>query len=82
MQIYGLEFLAACHHTDKFGKWIYVFNLSRDRMIKGLCYFIGEVSYGCNVPPCHVGGYWLCASGDIKYLMPCDFIKPQDRRVM
>ena len=55
---------------------------SRDRMIKGLCYFIGEVSYGCNVPLCHVGGYWLCASGDIKYLMSCDFIKPQDRRVM
>ena len=27
-----------------------------------------EASYG-KVSPCHVGGYWLIASGDIQYLI-------------
>ena len=41
---------------------------SRDHIFKGLCYFMGGAFHGKS-PPCHVGSYWSCASGDIRYLI-------------
>ena len=81
IQISGCEFLAVCHHPDKFGDhghresgdmFLICHVTKPDHMFKWLLY--GMTFHGKS-PPCQVGGYWLSGSGDIKYLI-CHLTSP------
>ena len=72
MQIFGWEFLAVFHHTDKFWMWI----CENGHMIL-ICYATiylkAYITYGWKL--LMVMPYWSCTSGDITYLI-CQVISP------
>ena len=78
MEISKWEFLAVCYDTDKFGdckhceSWdmfLICHVTSPDHIFKMLYVNLWVETFHVKSPSCQVGGYWLCASGDIKYLI-------------
>ena len=73
--MYGWEFLAVCHHPDKFG--YHRHRESEDMFLichvtsrlKGYVILWVEATHGKSPPFHEVDGYWSCASGDMKTLI-------------
>ena len=74
MQISGWEFLAVCHHSDKFGgpghcekgnMFLICHTTSPDHMFQGLYVTLWAEAFHGKLSTCQVGGYSSCASGDI-----------------
>ena len=78
MKISGREFLAVCHHPDRFGDdghcksgdmFLVCHVTSPDHIFKGLYVTFWVEAFHGKSSSNQDGDYWPCASGDIKFLI-------------
>ena len=69
MWTYGWEFLAVCHRPEKTGDHRHFESGDIFLIFPYLKEYVTLRVEPCQSKsqPCHVGGYWSCGSGDIKY---------------